>query len=393
MSDAAMPLSTEHAIAAFEREILSYGQNAGMILVAQAAAPDHAIATAYAACAHLFRVTRDGQAAAQRLLAALPAGAASSARERQMVRAMRRWADEDIRAARAAFAEHVLGAPEDLFAAKLLQHLQFAEGDTRGMLRTIETVLPSHASDARAHGMHAFALDQCGWHELAERAARRALELGDDPWAHHAIAHVLDARGAHAEGRHWMHAHADAWANCSSFLFTHNWWHAALFHIGLGDTNGALSLYRDRVWTMRKEYCQDQINAVALLARLELAGVDVGDRWAEVARYVAPRSLEAIDGFLDLHTVYALARAGEDALVASMISVASEAAETTRRRIMPAALGGMAAFARGRMTEAHRLLGGVHGELYRLGGSTVQRGWFDAVIASAAAGDPRSLAA
>jgi hypothetical protein len=258
------------------------------------------------------------------------------------------------------------------------------------MLRTIETVLPRHAGDARAHGMHAFALDQCGRHDAAERAARRALDLGDDPWAHHAIAHVLDARGAHAQGCRWMHAHADAWANCSSFLFTHNWWHAALFHLGMDDTKGALALYDDRVWTMRKDYCQDQINAVALLARLELAGVDVGARWAEVAAYVAPHALDAIDGFLDLHTVFALARAGEDRLADRMIRHTGDAPE---RRIMPAALGGMAAFARGRPAEAHRLLGGVRAELYRLGGSTVQRGWFDRLIAAAAAGDACRLAA
>jgi hypothetical protein len=53
----------EQALATFQAEILGYGRNAGVIIAAQATAPDHALATAYAACAHLFRVTRDGQAA------------------------------------------------------------------------------------------------------------------------------------------------------------------------------------------------------------------------------------------------------------------------------------------------------------------------------------------
>jgi hypothetical protein len=376
-------MTLDAAIATFEREILGYGRNAGVIIAAQAAAPDHAIATAYAACAHLFRLTRDGQAAARALLQALPASAAATPHERQMVTAAARWAEGDTKSARAALAARVQAAPQDLFAAKLLQHLHFANGDTRAMLATIAAVLPHHLSDARAHGMHAFALDQCGLPGDAERAARRALDLGDDPWAHHAIAHILDARGAHAQGRDWMHAHAGAWAGCSSFLFTHNWWHAALFHIGCNDTEGALTLYRERVWTMRKDYAQDQINAVGLLGRLELAGVDVGGLWSEVAHYVAPRALEAMDGFLDLHSVYALARAGEDALVAGMVRRAAEAPAPAWRRIMPAALGGMAAFARGRLAEASRLLGSVQGELFRLGGSTVQRGWFDQLIATA----------
>ena len=67
-------------------------------------------------------------------------------------------------------------------------------------------------------------------------------------------------------------------------MYTHNWWHLALFLIDLDRGDEALALYDARVGRV-EGFSEDQINAVSLLARLELRGVDVGDRWADVAPY------------------------------------------------------------------------------------------------------------
>lgn len=72
-------------------------------------------------------------------------------------------------------------------------------------------------------------------------------------------------------------------------MVTHNWWHTALFALALGDTATVLRMYDERVWGVEKSYSQDQINAISLLARLELVGVDVGQRWQDLGRYLAPR--------------------------------------------------------------------------------------------------------
>ena len=63
---------------------------------------------------------------------------------------------------------------------------------------------------------------------------------------------------------------------------THNGWHLALYLIDRGDTAQALALWDERIWGVGQEYSQDQIGAVALLARRELRGVDVGARWGGV---------------------------------------------------------------------------------------------------------------
>lgn len=368
---------------AFERELLTYGPDAGQVFAASDRHPGDALLAGYAALAHIFRCTREGLAmAAPFVLRALQA-APRTARDQLTIAAIVQWHAENQAGARRLLAESLLAQPEDLFAAKLLQLLHFNAGNAAGMLRTIDTVLPHHCGSATAHGMRAFALDQCDRAVDAERAAQQALSLGPDPWAHHALAHVFDREGRFAEGRDWMIAHADAWARCTSFLYTHNWWHAALFHLALGDADGALDLYDTRVWAVRKDYCQDQINAISLLARLELAGAQVGERWAEVAAYVRPRRLDAVDGFLDLHYAYALARAGDDGAVTDLVQRALDgdvAGAERWRRLMPAATQGIVAFARGDDDRALALLAPIAPALHLLGGSTVQRDLFVRIL-------------
>ena len=55
-------------------------------------------------------------------------------------------------------------------------------------------------------------------------------------------------------------------------MYTHNWWHLALFYISEGRFAEALAVYDRHVWARDRSYSQDQIGAVSLLARLELAG-------------------------------------------------------------------------------------------------------------------------
>lgn len=370
----------------FEAEILAYGRNAGQVVSAAARNPSDPLLAAYAALAQIFRTTREGLALAAPYLTSALAAEPETARDRLMIRAIACWQREDQAGARRLLAELLIASPDDLFAAKLLQLLQFGRGDTAAMLRTSELAVQHNRDVPAAYGMHAFALDQCGKATEAERAARHALALGEDPWAHHALAHAFESGQRWREGRDWMAWHADAWSGCSSFLYTHNWWHAALFHLALGDADGALALYDERVWSMRKDYCQDQVNAISLLARLELEGIFVATRWEEVASYVRPRRSDAIDGFLDLHYAYALARAEQDDAVADLLEALQDNSgprSEAWRRLLPAAAEGVVAFARGDDARATSLLAPIAGRLRMLGGSTVQQDLFRRILYAA----------
>jgi tetratricopeptide (TPR) repeat protein len=375
------------AVHAFEEQVLDYGSQAGALLDALPLDADCGLAHAYAAALHLFRATREGHDRAMPLADHAARVSAATARERGLIAAIGHWVVGNISGATDQLGTVLARDPGDLFAAKLLQHLLFSTGDAAAMLRAIGPTADECPSDARVGGMRAFALDQCGRHRDAEAAARAALDIAPDPWAHHALAHVLDEDRRFAEGQRWMVDHADAWANCTSFLYTHNWWHAALFHLGMGDNDGALALYHERVWAVRKDYVQDQVNAVSLLARLELAGVDVGDRWEEVATWVKPRRADAIDGFLDLHYAYALARAGDAASIREMMRTLAASAHEgpPERGIALTACLGVAAFGFGDHRVATARLGSVETELPRLGGSTVQRRLFVGILEAARA--------
>jgi tetratricopeptide (TPR) repeat protein len=235
--------------------------------------------------------------------------------------------------------------------------------------------------------MYAFGLEECNRIDEAEATARRALAIDRrDPWAHHAIAHCLEARGKMLEGVAFLQSMTDTWESCNSFMYTHNWWHLALFLIDLDRTDEALGLYDRRVWGVWKEFCEDQINAVSLLARLELRGVDVGERWADVALYLKPRLHEHFSPFLDLQYLYGLARAGELSAVTEMLASLEERAENARAFereawvdcTVPAAHG-LAAYAKGDFAEAARLLGQAMPHLQPIGGSIAQRALFGAI--------------
>ena len=52
------------------------------------------------------------------------------------------------------------------------------------------------------------------------------------------------------------------------------------------------------------------MGAVSLLARLEIAGIDIGRRWQDLADYLAARAEDTVQPFLTLQYLYGLARAG-----------------------------------------------------------------------------------
>jgi hypothetical protein len=207
---------------------------------------------------------------------------------------------------------------------------------------------------------------------------------------------VLDTQGRALEGRDWLASHAEGWGGCSSFLYTHNWWHLALFHLDLDDAEAALGMLDRHVWARRRDYCQDQINAVSLLARLELCDVDVGDRWAGIADLIAERTGDHVNGFLDLHYAYALAKADRGRDLADFLRTLSDKAARDERpcwrETIPLAIDGLIAHARGHYGVAASRLRQALPDMHKLGGSNTQRDllellYLDSLIGSRALGE------
>lgn len=348
---------------------------------------------AYCATLHLFAESREAVANARPFLDRAQAGAAAATeRERRYIAAIAAWADGDIAGAIALHEEQAREHPRDLASLKLGQYHCFNIGDCPGMLRLALAALPAAADVPYLHGMAAFGWEQCHRMREAETSARRAIAMErKEPWAHHALGHVMLTEGRLAEGLAFMRELSDSWTGLNSFMVTHNWWHVALFLIDLGRDAEALDVYDRQVWGVVKEYSQDQIGAVSLLARFELAGIDVGDRWQDVADHLKARLDDHVLPFLDLQYLYGLARAGRpeaDLLLANIEAFAPSAPPSTRnawlRVCLPAARG-LLAHARCEFSTAIEELGIALPRLVQIGGSHAQRDlfeqlWLDALL-------------
>lgn len=350
---------------------------------------------AYAAALHMFAETRAASASARPFIdQALASPLKATPREQGFVAAVAAWVEGDAPRSARLLERHLREFPRDLVALKLAHYHLFNLGDSPGMLRAALLCLPAAADVPYLHGMLAFAWEQCHLLEQAEAAARTAIAMErKEPWAHHALAHVMLTRGRIREGHAFLAEMSDSWVGLNSFMETHNWWHQALFALELDRPDEALALYDRRVWGVAKDYSQDEVNAVSLLARLELAGVGVGDRWQDLADHLLQHVDDQVLPFLDLQYVYGLARAGRpqaDALLRNIQAHAAQVAPALQpawQRVCLPASRGLLAHARGDWQRAVDELGQALPRLTEIGGSHAQRDLFaqvhlDALIRS-----------
>lgn len=370
----------------FDTSFLTYGTTAGAVWDAARADPACVMAQAKAAALEMFLQTGASVAKAQPWLrGADPHLTKATERERLWHAQVSAWVTGDAERAIRLTEEIVTRWPQDLAAVKMTQFHMFHVGDLAGMLRIAEQALQHHRDTAEMHGMLAFGLEEMNRLDEAEAAARQAIALKrNEPWAQHALAHVMETQGRCAEGLETMLGFSDGWAEKNSFMRSHNWWHAALFAIDADRPDEALRLYDEQVWGVWKEYSQDQVNAVALLARLEFAGLDVGERWQDVADYIEKRGPEHIEPFLDAHYLLALSRAGRDSAAKELLRslrdyVASQPEQLTTRiwRLVGLPLAeGVEAYGRGDWRQVYEKLPRALEGLQQIGGSHAQRDLF-----------------
>jgi len=279
---------------------------------------------------------------------------------------------------------HLVRRPDLLLFVKLATSMRFMGGDGRGMLATTAQVMPAWSPDMPGFGYvlgcHAFALEEAGEYQAAERAGRQAVEIAPhDAWAVHAVAHVHEMTHRPADGEAWIEQQRPGWRHCNSFTY-HLSWHLALFHLDQGRAARVLELYDTEIRPDRSEEYRDFANAVALLWRLRQHGVDVGPRWAELAEIARRRRGETEYVFAALHRLLALLAVGDlaaardlaAALAASAVNDDSEQANVAAR----VGAGMAAALLAAAETGAPGSLIGLSEQLHLIGGSHAQRDVF-----------------
>ncbi len=333
--------------------------------------------------AEMWEVAEDARTQAHQARAAGPI----TQREEWFIVALDRWLAESPTGSVAAM-EHILDTwPQDSLAAKVSQAIRFVLGDATGMRASIERVLPAHGCDHPLRGYmlgcHAFTLEETGDYAAAEREGLHGLiHAPDDAWGLHAVAHVHDMRAEPDLGIRLIENHTAAWDRSNNFRY-HVWWHKALLHLDRGELDVALALYDDQIRAEKTDDYRDIANATSLLMRLELEGMQVGNRWNELGALAENRIDDGCVVFADLHYQLALAGAGkkgaQTAMTARFAHDAQQAGDMAARVTNPgvAALAGLNAFAEGRYGDAFTQLAAARPQMQCIGGSHAQRDVFE----------------
>lgn len=389
------------AVAAFEEAVHGVGAHRphaatalGRTLVAD---PDHVAAHALRGFANLVLAREELMPVASSALgdarAALKRRDGGTADERVLVEALADAADGGFRRAAERLDAGFADRPATFLPFKLAHALRFMIGDARGMLAASTRMLTDWNTDDAAAGFllgcHAFALEEHGRYDEAEAAGRHAVALQpEDAWGLHAVGHVHEMRGDTAAGIRWLEAGRADWSRCNNFSF-HMAWHLALMHLERGDHDRVLSVYDAEVRPIQTDDFRDMANAVSLLWRLERCGVDVGERWVDLAEVALKRRTDTTLVFATLHTLVALVALGDRAAVADLLAALTEKARGTGEQAAVAAAVGLPLARVIAGLDRHRdgtTLAALATALPRIGGSNAQRDFFVLTLAEAAKG-------
>ena len=324
---------------------------------------------------------------------ALSAGA--NDRERAHMAAARAWLEGDLDRSVALYGRIVQEYPRDILALQLSHQGDFFLGQSRMLRDRVAQVLPHWDEGVPGFGfvlgMHAFGLEQTNLYGRAEEAGRRALTLNHrDPWAIHAVAHVMEMQGRLGEGVEWLETRRPQWADNNALAF-HNWWHLTLYHLDRGETERVLALCDAHIRPNPASIALELVDVSAMLWRLHLRGVDLGDRWGDLADQWERAAGDAYYPFNDAHAMMAFVGAGRDEAAERTIAALDEA---TRRGQGTSAMAArevglpvcraLRAFGRGEYRTAADLLQAVRINAHRFGGSHAQRDILDLTLVEAA---------
>lgn len=389
--------ATPEGLAAYDEALRLFQRYAGdpVAAIERALAPNPGFVMAHVFKAYLNLLGTEPLAlpaaeACLRAAQALP----QNDRERGHLAAIAHLVEGRWHAAARVLEDVAIAYPRDALALQAGHQIDFFTGRSRMLRDRIARALPAWNENMPGFhsllGMHAFGLEETADYTAAEAQGRRALEIEPrDTWAKHAVTHVMEMEGRQRDGIAWMRQDSDNWSK-DSFFAVHNWWHLALFHLDLGEIEEVLKLFDGPIYGPRSKIVLEMIDASAMLWRLHLRGIDVGERWKSLADDWAPIATAGNYAFNDAHAMMAFVGAGRKDLAEAVIESMKKAmcgkadnASFTREVGYPVT-NAIKEFGAGRYAETVALLRPVRDIAARFGGSHAQRDLLDLTLIEAA---------
>jgi tetratricopeptide (TPR) repeat protein len=381
----------DQAVRAFN---LVHGDSIGLFDAARQTAPDFAMA--YLGKAWVYAVANDpGLMTQATALVETARPLRLNEREQAHLAALSHLVEGARAAAVAVLDRHLMHYPFDLVAHQAAALIDGFLGRFPWVRDRSARALPLWSKDQPGYGtllaFHGFGSEEAGDYARAEDESRAAAEL--EPlsfWPHHTVAHVMEMTGRPEDGLGWMTAREALWSTPGHMNQVHIWWHKALFHLELGQYDAALALYDGPMRATQRALALSLTNATALLWRLDMLGVDVGERWREQADLWEHHADGKCLVFADIHAAMAELRSGQVARVERRLEAMQQTAASgveaagLYRTVGIPVVQGLAAFHRGAYAEAVELLLPVRVDLWQIGGSHAQRDVVDWTLTEAA---------
>jgi hypothetical protein len=259
-------------------------------------------------------------AAREALETARRLSAGTTPREQAHVAALAKWTAGDIDATLGTWEQILAEHPLDLLAFRLHHFLAFWYGRPEVMAAQADAAMRHWSKELAGWpallACRCFAHEEIGNYAIAEAAGREAIALAPgDLWAAHGVAHVLEMQGRCEEGIAWLTGLEPHWEGGNN-LTHHLWWHRGLYHFERREFAAVLDLYDRRfrnlaspITLAQPDLYIDVQNAASMLFRLERQGVDVGERWSELADKAETRTGDCLSVFTLPHWMMALASA------------------------------------------------------------------------------------
>lgn len=239
-------------------------------------------------------------------------------REALHLRALKAWVAGDMIGAGGLLDSLLIKWPRDLLALLVGHQIDFLTGNAVNLRDRIARALPQWtAEDAHfgnVMGMYGFGLEEAGHWQRGEEAGRLSVEKNPkDVWGIHAVAHGLEMQGRTKDGIAYLEKRRKDWI-ADNFLNVHNCWHLALYYLDAERPEKSLELYDAVIFNERSNnVAMELLDAAAMLWRMHLNGIDVGDRWRALTAVWSEKANDAFYAFNDMHAAMCFAATGDPA--------------------------------------------------------------------------------
>ncbi len=318
--------------------------------------------------------------------------------ERAHLDVIEAWGSGEFNRAQRLLDALLIQFPKDILALFVGHQLDFFLGDAQSLRDRVGSAVTEFDRSDPMYGyllgMFAFGLEECGWYERALEVGHEALDrAATDVWALHAVVHSHEMRAEFYDGLDLLKNYESGWTG-SNFFKPHNYWHKCLYLLEIGDIEGILGIYDSMINPPGAGIVAlTLLDASAILWRLFLDSVDVGDRFEKLCSAWEECLDEPFYVFNDCHAIMAFVGAGRFDLADKQVDILRNSIATSDLRrsnaVMTSAIGlpvaeAIVAFGRGDHRQVIEKLYPIRKEFYRFGGSHAQRDVFHRTLVESA---------